>query len=688
MKKLLSFVLALLVTLTIIPVNVLASEDINDIDGVLNIDIPNNSDENTEDIKNVDTDNTTLINKQAPQLTSTSFSVDSITIDGIKRPFIEENGVKTIHLGKINAKYKVNFTSSQKNICVYCDYGEYGEENGYFDWENPVENIYLYTTSQGEINMTFYTEDDYGNNRVDFDTVKVIVEDIQATSVTLKEKEITIDKAGTGKVTANVEPWNASNTDVTYTSSDESIVTVDSKGNLKGIKVGTATITATNSNGDTDTCIVTVQPARAKQVSLSKKSITSSYGKKVALKATVSPNYVINKNVLWSSSNTRIAKVDSKGIVTLTGKYGKCTITAISQDNNTVKATCAVNVFHNKVKSMTVNKTKATLTRKGQTLNLKATLKASNSKYRVSNPTVIWKSSNKKIATVNSKGVVTIKRKITSKSKSKSVTITATSKDNKKIKKKIKITTKYSKFTKGKMKVGRWVEFTNFDNFKKGMIGKTQKATVSLGSSTNNKVSYSSTNKKIATVNSKGMVTAKGFGMCYIKVTSKAKYKGKKVTKKIPVYVNGGSNLFVNGWKMNIVLDEANKRRKAKGYDLLEVSNDSKQWQRVRYWTNRFYTWSENKFYNMGEKDIDNVHDINWIDSVTVDDSQKFSESVGGTLPTNQCNSQNFRDNDLKNTVNAMLVHDDKIYTKKDIKYFSAWVCMGKTTTFFDIRSY
>ncbi|MCQ4794284.1 Ig-like domain-containing protein [Anaerofustis stercorihominis] len=412
---------------------------------------------------------------------------------------------------------------------------------------------------------------------------------------------------------------------------------------------------------------------------LNRTSFNTSYKKNVQLKATVSPSYAENKSMKWFTSNSKIATVTSGGYVKTTGRYGSCYIYAKAADGSGKYSRCKVTTFKNRVKSLKISKSKVTISKKGRTYKLKASVKGKNSSYRASNTGIKWKSSNKKIATVSSSGKVKAKRY-------GKCYIYAYAKDNKKIKKRCKVTVKTVKLKK--MSASAYVEFTNFSNFKKGLIGSKKKISVKLNPSspTDNKVYYKSSNKKVATVNSKGTVTAKGYGMCNITVTTRAKVKGKKIKKTVPVYVNGGKYYYVNGWKMSIVLNEVNKRRKAKGYSPLVWTNSSYENKRVRSWTNRFYSWTDNKFYKMGEKDLRNVHDDNWIDKHI--SGQQFSESVGTIGSKNSYKTQKQRDSRLKSSTNRIIVHDNKIVTNKNIKYFVAWHCNGKYYNFSNIRSY
>ncbi len=152
-------------------------------------------------------------------------------------------------------------------------------------------------------------------------------------------------------------------------------------------------------------------------VKLSKKKASIVKGKKMTLKATVTPSNATNKSVTWTSSNTKVATVNSKGVVTAK-KPGTTNITATTVDGKKT-ATCKVTVTIS-VKKVTLNKTTASLKR-GKKLTLKATINPKNA----SNKNVTWKSSNKKVATVDKNGVVKGLKKGTT-------TITVTTKDGKK----------------------------------------------------------------------------------------------------------------------------------------------------------------------------------------------------------------------------------------------------------------
>ncbi|MBR1628941.1 MAG: leucine-rich repeat protein [Lachnospiraceae bacterium] len=153
-------------------------------------------------------------------------------------------------------------------------------------------------------------------------------------------------------------------------------------------------------------------------VTLSKNTLILELEQTTTLSAIVSPSDATNKAVTWKSSKASVASVSAKGIVK-GNKVGTATITVTTKDGGK-KATCKVTVKPVSVKSVKLNKKTATI-KKGKTVTLKATISPSNA----TNKAVAWKSSNKKIAAVNSSGKVKGIKKGTA-------TITVTTKDGKK----------------------------------------------------------------------------------------------------------------------------------------------------------------------------------------------------------------------------------------------------------------
>ena len=146
------------------------------------------------------------------------------------------------------------------------------------------------------------------------------------------------------QLTATVSPDDATSTEVTWKSSNTNVATVSAAGKVVAKGKGTATITCTAKDGSgiTATCKVTVK-IPVSSVKLNRSTASIYKGKKLTLKATVGPSNANNKAVTWKSSNTKVAVVSAKGVITARGK-GAATITCTAKDGSGKKATCKVTV--------------------------------------------------------------------------------------------------------------------------------------------------------------------------------------------------------------------------------------------------------------------------------------------------------------------------------------------------------
>lgn len=166
----------------------------------------------------------------------------------------------------------------------------------------------------------------------------------------LKATSTTVDIKGKVKVSVKkVSPKKASKS-VKWKSSNKKVATVSKSGYVTGKKKGTVKITATSKKSKKvkKTIKIKVKDLKAKSVTMSKTSTILFPNDKTALKATVKGQAgFYNQGVTWKSSNTSVATVTSKGIVTAK-KAGKATITA-TEKGGSKKATCAVTVSGIKV---------------------------------------------------------------------------------------------------------------------------------------------------------------------------------------------------------------------------------------------------------------------------------------------------------------------------------------------------
>lgn len=255
-------------------------------------------------------------------------------------------------------------------------------------------------------------------------TIKVYTTDetgkIPIQAVVLNKTFVTLNPGKTEqlKITYLPDYATASIGTVKWTSSNEAVVTVDAAGKLTAKTAGKAIITAVTSDGNVMYCIVTVENIKVSKITIATTTSNKiATGKKVTLKATVTPSNAYNKGVTWKSSNTKVATVSSSGVVTTKKKMGgkTVTITATAKDGSGKKASYKIYVMKGVVKKVYISGVKSV--KAGKKLYLKGKTSASSG----ANRTLKWSSSNTKYAKVSSKGTVTTYKA----GKKKSVKITA-----------------------------------------------------------------------------------------------------------------------------------------------------------------------------------------------------------------------------------------------------------------------
>ena len=220
------------------------------------------------------------------------------------------------------------------------------------------------------------------------------------TGVTLDKESATVNMGGSLKLNATVSPADATDPSVVWSSSDNTVATVDNSGNVTPVKTGTARITVTtNDGGKTATCDVTVQHVPIESVTLNKTTAILSVGDTVTLTPTVTPTTADVKTVTWESSATTIATVDQNGVVTAVAA-GTATITVKTVVSEKT-ATCTITVATKRVTGLTMDATASMNT--GGKLTLSAVIAPADADVK----TINWSSSNTDIATVDSNGQIT-----------------------------------------------------------------------------------------------------------------------------------------------------------------------------------------------------------------------------------------------------------------------------------------
>lgn len=335
-----------------------------------------------------------------------------------------------------------------------------------------------------------------GNSNSPSDTDTLPSEGIVSENFQLNYSQYTMNTGETFRLYPAISPVLADN--VTWTSSHPDIASVDDDGNVTAIKKGTAVIKASiavTEQGLTTLyeafCSITVNNTMA----FSKTAYTLHAGKTQQLNLYTSE---AGAAVDYKSSNTSVATVSSTGLVTAVngGNNGAATA-VITASWDGLTASCSVTVKN----TISLNKKSYTVyTGTKQNYTLKATAAPKG--------TVTWKSSNSKIAAISPTGKITPK-------KAGKVTITA---------------------------AAGGVSASCIITVKKPSLSLASKKTVYLKnpvtltakSAPSGKVTWKSSNKKVATVNSKGTITPKKTGTAYITATCNGITKKCKITVKKP----------------------------------------------------------------------------------------------------------------------------------------------------------
>ena len=218
-------------------------------------------------------------------------------------------------------------------------------------------------------------------------------------SIKINDSPKYINVGQTYKLTATITPSSVTEKNITWKSSDNSILAIDSTGKITPKKRGTVKVTVKTSNNKSDNIVITVRDAnsttdvsKVRSISISNSRSEMLAGESFKLKVKISPKYVEDDSLTYVSSNPKIVTVDKNGIVSAIRK-GSATITVKSANGKTA----SMNV---KVKNVIIKLNKNSLTiNKGDTILLDATVETS---INYSEKNVKWSSSSTSTSTVKS----------------------------------------------------------------------------------------------------------------------------------------------------------------------------------------------------------------------------------------------------------------------------------------------
>lgn len=221
---------------------------------------------------------------------------------------------------------------------------------------NRIYNIY--ESSEGADNRTKYTRTQVGTNGWD----KIRLPDgtegyvsqsyvrtynyTHVTGVTLDKTSVSLKATETSNLVATVAPANAYVKNISWSSNNPGVATVDNNGKVTAVAVGTTNITVTTLDGNkTATCTVTVNPTQATSITMSSANYPLVVGTYLQDVPTISPATTTNKGYNITVQDTTIATVESGKIKGL--KVGTTTATYTTTDGSNKSVTVTLNVSEN-----------------------------------------------------------------------------------------------------------------------------------------------------------------------------------------------------------------------------------------------------------------------------------------------------------------------------------------------------
>lgn len=173
--------------------------------------------------------------------------------------------------------------------------------------------------------------------------VTVVPKPVFPKSVTISGSSLTLDVGNVHQLTARISPLSATETKLTWKSSNTGIATVDQTGLVTAKKKGYSVISVTTVNGYSDSISVKVNPLviQPTDIKLNAESKTLTVGSHFQMEATVLPENATNTFITWSSDNTDVAEVSYSGYVTA---YEEGTALITAETSNGVKAGCYITV--------------------------------------------------------------------------------------------------------------------------------------------------------------------------------------------------------------------------------------------------------------------------------------------------------------------------------------------------------
>lgn len=316
-----------------------------------------------------------------------------------------------------------------------------------------------------------------------------VVVNVPITNATINKESLTMNKGDEEQLEVTIEPSDATDKEITWTTDDDEVATVDDTGKVTAVGAGETTITAKVGSFTLTTDVEVIVPIE--KIELNETTIEMLPTQEKNLSVTITPNDTTeDTTVRWQSNNPDVVSVDNNGVISAL-EPGNATITA-TVGSFSVSAEVKVLI---PIDNIVISNSDVRLN-KGGTETLTIQVYPENAEE---DTTVTWESSNDKVATVDQTGKVTAVG-------GGNATITGTLKNGKKVTAEVTVAVPIENVT---------VNYTDLELEK----GKSEQLDVTINPSDtteNTTVTWESNNPDVATVDSDGKVTAVGRGNAII----------------------------------------------------------------------------------------------------------------------------------------------------------------------------
>lgn len=340
----------------------------------------------------------TAVGPGSTSVTATAGGVHGTSIVTVKERFV---AVEDVRLSRTDITMRVGDT-----VMVYATVLPENATNPEVVWSSGNKRVAT-IDDDGKLaavgaGSCIFTAKAGGKTAVGNVTVEKAHIDVNGVSLTSSKTKIYLNRSS-AQLMALIDPYNATEQGLLWSSSDTKVVEVDSEGWLTPIAVGTAIVTVTTKEGGySANCEVTVENTPIDSVRFSNGSpdpIEVTPGDTYTLDAVVYPLDASDKSLKWRSYNERLATVSDNGKVTFNDGNGTVLIYV---ETLTTGRFCS-QTFSVSVPLKSIEMQSEANLLAGKTLALKPTFIPSNA----SDKSLVWTSSNAGVASVSESGVVT-----------------------------------------------------------------------------------------------------------------------------------------------------------------------------------------------------------------------------------------------------------------------------------------